>query len=92
MVEVHRICRRLLFLMGLSPKALQHTEAMQIVRYGPGGVFFPHIDTVNYDMPRLATVGLYLSTVANGGSTIFPKAFGGKGLIVKAEAKSAIMW
>ena len=66
---------------GLSNK---FAEPLQIVSYGTGGHYEPHIDyfrmnnvtsaAINSDSgDRLATLILYLNDVAEGGATVFPR-------------------
>ncbi|XP_064469410.1 prolyl 4-hydroxylase subunit alpha-2-like [Ornithodoros turicata] len=90
-----RISRRISAVTGLSTN---NAEALQIVNYGLGGHYGPHNDnwypgasledyTVQNDF-RLATALLYLSDVAAGGSTVFPKL----DIVVRPKAGLALFW
>jgi prolyl 4-hydroxylase len=61
-----------------------HGEGLQILRYGVGGEYKPHYDYFPPALPgsavhiahggqRIATLIIYLNSVADGGETIFPE-------------------
>lgn len=65
---------RLAWLMGCDRR---QAETLQVLRYGVGGEYQPHLDA--FDAPdaeggqRLATLVIYLRDVASGGTTAFPE-------------------
>lgn len=81
-----------------------HCELMQVANYGMGGHYTPHYDYLIVDRPkeereqvderelfagdRTATVMFYLSDVAAGGSTVFPRL----GVHLKPELGAAAFW
>lgn len=78
---IARLEDRLEFLTGI-PKS--HGECFQIMRYGVGAEYQPHMDTFNAADPaqqrhigasgqRAATMVIYLNDPDEGGETIFPK-------------------
>ena len=83
-------------LTGLS---MEFAEALQLVSYGVGGHYEPHVDffSITRDSAaafasssgdRIATLLFYLSDVAEGGGTVFPAL----GLAVRPERGSALFW
>eukprot|EP00877_Chromochloris_zofingiensis_P008230 jgi/Chrzof1/3660/Cz13g04040.t1 len=52
-----------------------HAEDMQVLRYGVGQEYKPHMDTLHAEDagPRVATVLIYLNDVEEGGETAFPE-------------------
>lgn len=60
----------------------EHQEAMQILKYKDGQKYEPHFDYFHdsqntrpeYGGQRIATVLMYLTTVEEGGETVFPNA------------------
>lgn len=78
---------------------LDHGEPIQVLRYELNEEYRPHFDWFDPDKPghrmrmvrggqRVATVILYLSDVAEGGSTVFPKL----GLEVRPHKGSALFF
>jgi len=65
---------RLAWLMGSQPS---HAETLQVLRYGVGGEYQPHVDTFNVPSAaggqRVATLVIYLRDVDRGGTTAFPE-------------------
>jgi prolyl 4-hydroxylase len=64
---------------------VNHGEGLQVLHYGPGGEYRPHLDYFDPAMPgsavhqvsggqRTATLILYLNDVDEGGETVFPRA------------------
>ncbi|SFZ79419.1 2OG-Fe(II) oxygenase [Chitinimonas taiwanensis] len=91
---IARLDARIARLMGWP---LENGEGLQILRYGVGGEYRPHFDYFPPDDPgsakhiaqggqRVATLVIYLNTVAEGGATIFPDA----GLSVSPRQGSAV--
>ena len=83
---------------GLS---MEHSESLQIVSYGIGGHYEPHVDYFNInngssgipmfssaDGDRVATLLYYLNDVTAGGATVFPRL----GLTIKPTKGSALFW
>ncbi|ELU02240.1 hypothetical protein CAPTEDRAFT_227850 [Capitella teleta] len=77
--------RRVSKLTGLQTEVLDsfsESESLQVLRYGPGGLYTPHYDTLGSeaDLPpyiqhtgdRIATFILYLDIATAGGATVFP--------------------
>lgn len=76
-----------------------HAESLQVINYGPGQHYVPHLDTFNADDPnqngfieksgqRIATVLMYLNSVDHGGETHFPKL----GLDIRPQKGRAIVF
>ncbi|XP_064469404.1 prolyl 4-hydroxylase subunit alpha-1-like [Ornithodoros turicata] len=90
-----RISRRISAVTGLS---INNAEPLQIVNYGLGGHYKPHNDNRTPGLTpdnctlqngfRVATALLYLSDVAAGGSTVFPKL----DIVVRPKAGLALFW
>ncbi|XP_067050828.1 prolyl 4-hydroxylase subunit alpha-1-like isoform X2 [Acropora muricata] len=81
---------------GLST-ARVHCEALQVVNYGTGGQYEPHVDhaltnkSAIFDMGmgnRIATVLIYMTDVEAGGSTVFLDAE----TIIKPQKGTAAFW
>eukprot|EP00882_Tetradesmus_deserticola_P023404 GHRQ01025467.1.p1 GENE.GHRQ01025467.1~~GHRQ01025467.1.p1 ORF type:complete len:288 (+),score=44.69 GHRQ01025467.1:151-1014(+) len=51
-------------------------EDLQVLRYGEGQQYKPHMDSLSDDVagPRLCTILLYLNNVPEGGETAFPES------------------
>lgn len=49
-----------------------HQEDMQVLRYGYFQKYGKHMDSLDDDSPRVATVLMYLNDVEEGGETAFP--------------------
>jgi hypothetical protein len=93
---VMRAVQRAAYLSGLSPA---HSEAVQVVHYGPGQQYRPHYDYFspedkNYGRKcaaqgnRLLSFFVYLSGCDGGGKTVFPKLRLG----FEPEAGCAVCW
>lgn len=97
---VFNIERRLSNLLGLN---FHESEEIQVVNYGLGGFYGPHLDSAressidNYNSvpisnlinnDRLATILLYLNDVEAGGSTVFPRL----NITVLPIKRSAVFW
>lgn len=97
---VYDIERRLSNLLGLN---FHGSEETQVVNYGLGGFYGPHLDSAressidSYNSvpvsnlvsnDRLATILLYLNHVEAGGSTVFPRL----NVTVLPIKKSAVVW
>lgn len=89
---VEKIETKIHHLLKLS---MQFSEKLQVVNYGLGGFYGPHVDASkgsssvsNYAHDRLATVLMYLSEPDLGGSTVFPKL----NLSINAIENSAVVW
>lgn len=88
-----RVEQRLSNILGLSTA---ETEAIQVVNYGLGGYYGPHLDALNvpsenvtnFKSDRLLTALIYLNQVEVGGSTVFPRI----GLELEPVARSAVVW
>lgn len=78
---IRRITDRVSLLTGLA--TLNCTEPFQVVNYGIGGMYHPHLDALETDMKdndvlynsgdRIATWMFYLNDVTAGGATVFPE-------------------
>jgi hypothetical protein len=81
-----RIKRRAFQLARIKPYDENMADGIQVLRYAPGQAYVPHTDYFSYRTSsdhnwdprvggtnRFATVFLYLSDVAAGGHTVFPK-------------------
>ena len=64
---------------------VDHGEALQVLKYGPGAQYKPHHDYFDPAMPgsevllrrggqRVASVVMYLNTPERGGATVFPES------------------
>ncbi|XP_077482022.1 prolyl 4-hydroxylase subunit alpha-1-like isoform X2 [Stigmatopora argus] len=92
---VDKLAKRLSDITGLDTST---AEKMQVVNYGVGGQYEPHIDFVEDDVEepyaelgtgnRIATWLLYISDVPAGGATVFPRV-GAISLPIKG---SAVFW
>ncbi|XP_076810458.1 prolyl 4-hydroxylase subunit alpha-1-like isoform X1 [Clavelina lepadiformis] len=84
-----RISQRISDVSGLS---METAELLQVANYGMGGQYEPHLDSTEKEnppfFPRIATVLIYLSDVAYGGSTAFTKA----GVAAEPIKGSAVFW
>jgi len=67
-------------------------EPLQLVRYGPGQEFRPHLDTSDDsamgEFARSTTLLVYLNDDFEGGETVFTKL----GLTVRPRARAALQW
>lgn len=78
---IHKLLRR----AGLYKKTIEHCELLQVVRYGPGGFFKPHNDSIEHPYSqhghsyfvkgghRDNTLLIALSDDYEGGETVFPE-------------------
>ncbi|XP_063822670.1 prolyl 4-hydroxylase subunit alpha-1-like [Ostrinia nubilalis] len=90
---IARVSQRVADMTGLS---MVTAEDLQVVNYGIGGYYVAHYDFstkqdfIEYDPngDRIATVLFYMSDVAQGGATVFPKL----GLSVFPEKGAAAFW
>lgn len=98
---VERIGKRVSEILKLD---LNDSEDLQVVNYGLGGYYGPHLDarreessqtsdkssTTNQSKQndRLATILIYLNNVEVGGATVFPMI----GLTVQPVERSAVVW
>ena len=69
----------------LTGMATEENEALQVVSYGIGGHYEPHVDFFNHNLreenhfvgtnsgDRIATLLFYLNDVTAGGATVFPR-------------------
>jgi prolyl 4-hydroxylase len=91
---IDRLDRRICELMN-GP--IENGEGLQVLRYGPGGHTAPHFDFLIPTNPtndaslkrsgqRSSTLMIYLSDVARGGETVFPKV----GLSVSPRRGNAV--
>jgi len=101
--KVRAIERRAADLVGLPT---ENVEPLQVVRYKEGQYFGLHHDcgellddgivigSESGAGSRLVTFFVYLNTVdvKNGGTTFFPKLRSGKGLHVRPQRGSAVLW
>ncbi|KAK2549197.1 Prolyl 4-hydroxylase subunit alpha-1, partial [Acropora cervicornis] len=93
---IERLSLKLEAITGLST-ARVHCEALQVVNYGTGGQYEPHVDhaltnkSAIFDMGmgnRIATVLIYMTDVEAGGSTVFLDAE----TIIKPQKGTAAFW
>ncbi|CAC5358727.1 P4HA [Mytilus coruscus] len=83
--ELERLTLRIKLITGLETefkKRYSNTEEYQILNYGVGGMYKPHVDPLSElsmfpaeckgSGDRIATVMFYLSHVMYGGATVFP--------------------
>lgn len=92
--RVGRVARRMSAIAGLNG----HTaEPMQVLNYGIGGQYEPHVDYSHESHGevflkgagnRISTFLSYLTDVEAGGSTVFPKL----GVAVRPQRGGALMW
>ncbi|KAH7944323.1 hypothetical protein HPB52_018273 [Rhipicephalus sanguineus] len=92
---LEKLSRRIEVSTGLS---LESAEAYQVSNYGLAGHYTPHLDASEFDTVasqyelengnRLATVLMYLSSVAAGGATAFVEL----GVAVKPRVGDALFW
>jgi len=91
---VRRIEERLFAILNIS---MDGSEDMQVVNYGLGGFYGPHLDSARSvtdgtddlgSNDRYATVLIYLNHVQAGGSTVFPRL----NLTIHPVERSAIVW
>lgn len=79
---IARLDERLAAIMNAPP---ENSEGLQVLHYGPGGVYPPHFDFLVPSNPavaqsiarsgqRVSTLIVYLNDVAAGGETVFPEA------------------
>jgi len=69
---LHAIGRRIARISGTRP---EQGEPPQILRYGPGEEYRPHVDALpGGDNQRIVTVLIYLNDGYEGGGTHFPAA------------------
>ncbi|XP_042869646.1 prolyl 4-hydroxylase subunit alpha-3-like [Penaeus japonicus] len=73
-------------LVGVNAQLYHGAEIYQILNYGVGGHYTVHHDSFVY--PRVATFLIYLSTVPQGGRTVFPWVGAG----VQPKRGSALLW
>ncbi|XP_057682031.1 prolyl 4-hydroxylase subunit alpha-1-like [Corythoichthys intestinalis] len=91
----NRLSKRVGYVTGLE---MTTAEQMQVVNYGVGGQYEPHVDFQGDDIPepypklgtgnRIATWLFYISDVQAGGATVFPDV----GAIVEPIKGSAVLW
>lgn len=70
---VAELVKRIAVIAGLP---VSHAEPLGVLRYGPGQEYKPHYDYYTDDLhqaQRISTVFVYLSDVAEGGGTDFPR-------------------
>lgn len=70
-----------------------HFETFQVVRYEPGQKYDLHHDYGNYELmplsgPRILTLFMYLSDVAAGGETSFPRL----NISIRPKRRMAVLW
>lgn len=71
---------------------LENQEALQVVKYPPGGYFNLHHDATDYDGPlkdRIITFLIYLNDDFTGGETEFPQI---NKKIIPKKGKAVIFW
>ena len=91
-----RVITRIMDIVGLPH---DHSEHMQLLKYGPGEYYRLHHDWIPQQEqalcgPRVFTFFLYLSDVEEGGGTKFPYIRGedGEPLVVQPKKGSAVWW
>lgn len=77
----------------ITSLSIAHKEPIQIVSYGVGGHYEPHVDYFGESLAqasgdRLATLLFYLNDVQAGGATVFPTL----GLAIPPTKGSALLW
>ncbi|ROT78142.1 Prolyl 4-hydroxylase subunit alpha-2 [Penaeus vannamei] len=72
--------------VGVNAQLFDGAEIYQILNYGVGGHYTVHHDAFVY--PRMATFLIYLTTVPQGGRTVFPWVGAG----VQPKRGSALLW
>lgn len=97
---IERIGKRISEMLRLD---LSDSEDLQVVNYGLGGYYGPHLDAARTTMARdndslpisslkqndrMATILIYLNNVEIGGATVFPRI----GLTVQPIERSAVVW
>ncbi|XP_037778069.1 prolyl 4-hydroxylase subunit alpha-1-like [Penaeus monodon] len=80
------LTQRIEQLVGVNAQLFDGAEIYQILNYGVGGHYTVHHDAFVY--PRVATFLIYLSTVPQGGRTVFPWVGAG----VQPKRGSALLW
>ncbi|KAK3088719.1 hypothetical protein FSP39_022991 [Pinctada imbricata] len=89
---LQKLTRRVSLITGLQTKyksLMSNSEQFQIINYGVGGMYNPHVDNLGYSLlgfgnphetmevqhtgDRTATWMFYLSDVRAGGATVFPQ-------------------
>ena len=82
-------------LTGLETEDMESMEPLQVVHYGIGGHYEPHVDYFGTDFDeddyygdRMATMLFYLSDDFLGGSTVFPLI----GVAARPQKGSALFW
>ncbi|XP_077492004.1 prolyl 4-hydroxylase subunit alpha-1-like [Amblyomma americanum] len=93
--KLQRLTRRIAAVTNLS---LESAESYQVVNYGLGGHYTPHMDAHRFDKVssdfdekngnRLATMLMYLADVAAGGATAFVQL----GIGLKPRVGDALFW
>lgn len=88
--ELARVCEAIAYRVGIG---LERAEMVQLIHYGPGAEYKPHLDAFDVETPvgqrhlarggqRWVTALGYLNDVETGGETVFPTL----GLAVAAKA------
>ena len=74
---------------GLDTNEAEAVEPIQVVSYGIGGHYEPHVDYMSSENDRMATMLYYLSPEAHpGGATVFPFL----GLAVRPDPGGGLFW
>ncbi|XP_035680978.1 prolyl 4-hydroxylase subunit alpha-3-like [Branchiostoma floridae] len=92
---ISKLSRRVSYITGLNTE-YPSAESFQVVNYGLGGLYVPHVDYFEEDQVRhmkrpdnrILTFLIYLSEVEAGGATVFPQI----NLIVPAVKNAALMF
>ncbi|XP_066305162.1 prolyl 4-hydroxylase subunit alpha-3-like isoform X1 [Branchiostoma lanceolatum] len=91
---IAKLSRRVGYITGLDVN-LPYGEAFQVLNYGLGGFYEPHVDYFRDEQPvlltngqRIATFLFYLSDVEAGGATVFTRL----NLTVPAVKNSAVLF